>query len=75
MFGDSSQSVTHYLTFLSPDGISKEVTYDISRHWTYSNYIGLTAGIAAVAAGALMFGLMLLKDKLRNFNKALENQV
>jgi hypothetical protein len=75
MFGDSSQSVTHYLTFLNPDGISKEVTYEVSRHWTYSNYIGLTAGIASAAAGALMFGLTLLKDKLKNFNRALDNQI
>lgn len=75
MFGDSSQAVTHYLTFLNPDGISKEVSYEISRHWTYSNYIGLTAGIASAAAGALLFGLTLLQNKLRNFNRALENQV
>jgi hypothetical protein len=74
MFGDSSQAVTYYLTFLNPDGISKEVNYEISHHWTYSNYIGLTAGIASAAAGALLFGLTLLQNKLRNFNKALENQ-
>lgn len=75
VFGDFDQPVTQYLVFLNPDGISKEVSYEITRQWTYSNYIGLTAGIAAAAAGALLFGLTLLQGKLKNFNKALENQL
>jgi len=68
------QSITRYLVFYNPDSTSKQVTYEVTRDITYSNYIALTAGIAAAAAGALLFGLTLLQDKLQNFNRALDNQ-
>jgi hypothetical protein len=74
MWVGPDQSITRYLVFYNPDATSKQVTYEVTRDITYSNYIGLTAGIAAAAAGALLFGLTLLQEKLRNFNKALENQ-
>jgi hypothetical protein len=74
MWVGPDQSITRYLVFYNPDATSKQVTYEVTRDITYSNYIALTAGIAAAAAGALLFGLTLLQDKLRNFNKALENQ-
>lgn len=72
--GSYSQPVTRYLVFLNPDEVGKDVSYEISRHWTYTNYIFLAAGIAAAAAGFLLFALALLQDKLRNFNRALENR-
>jgi hypothetical protein len=74
MWVGPDQSITRYLVFFNPDSTSKQVTYEVTRDITYSNYIGLTAGIASAAAGALLFGLTLLQDKLRNFNRALENQ-
>lgn len=73
--GSYSEPVTRYLVFLNPDGACKDVSFEISRHWTYTNYICLTAGIAAAAAGFLLFALALLQEKLRNFNTALGNQV
>jgi hypothetical protein len=73
--GSYSQPVTRYLVFLNPDGACKDVSYEISRHWTYTNYIYLTAGIAAAAAGFLLFALAVLQEKLRGFNIALKNQV
>jgi hypothetical protein len=74
MWVGPDQSITRYIVFYNPDSTSKQVTYEVTRDITYSNYIGLTAGIASAAAGALLFGLTLLQDKLRNFNRALENQ-
>ena len=74
MWVGPDQSITRYLVFYNPDSTSKQVTYEVTRDITYSNYIALTAGIAVAAAGALLFGLTLLQDKLRNFNRALDNQ-
>jgi hypothetical protein len=74
MWVGPDQSITRYLVFYNPDATSKQITYEVTRDITYSNYIALTAGIAAAAAGALLFGLTLLQDKLRNFNRALDNQ-
>ena len=74
MWVGPDQSITRYIVFYNPDSTSKQVTYEVTRDITYSNYIGLTAGIASAAAGALLFGLTLLQEKLRNFNRALENQ-
>lgn len=75
MWVGPDQSITRYVVFYNPDSTGKQVTYEVTRDITYSNYIGLTAGIAAAAAGALLFGLTLLSDKLRGFNKALDAQV
>jgi len=75
VIGTYTQPETRYLVFLNPDGAAKEVNYEISRHWIYTNYICLTAGIAAAAAGFLLFALALLQEKLRDFNLALKNQV
>lgn len=75
MWVGPDQSITRYIVFYNPDSTSKQVTYEVTRDITYSNYIGLTAGIASAAAGALLFGLTLLQDKLKNFNKALDAQV
>ncbi len=69
-----NQQVTRYIVFYNPDSTSKEVNYEVNRYVTYSNYFGLTAGIAAAAAGAIALALVLLQDKLRNFNRALDNQ-
>ena len=75
LIGGYNQPATRCIVFLNPDGVGKDVSYEISRNWTYTNYIYLTAGIAAAAAGFLLFGLALLQDKLRAFNMALENQL
>ncbi len=74
IIGEYSQPQERCLVFSNPDSTSKMVNYEVSRHWTYNNYIGLTAGIAAATAGAIVLALTLLQDKLRTFNKALENQ-
>jgi hypothetical protein len=71
---EEKQHITRYIVFYNPDATSKDVSYDISRYMTYNNYFGLTAGIAAVSAGAIALALVLLQDKLRNFNRALDNQ-
>lgn len=75
LIGSYNQPATRYIVFSNPDGVSKDVSYEISRNWTYTNYIYLTAGIAAASAGFLMFALGLLQEKLRDFNIALKNQV
>jgi hypothetical protein len=72
--GVYSAPLTRYLVFNNPGLTDIMVNYEVSRHWTYNNYFGLTAGIALAAGGALVFALTLLGDKLRSFNKALENQ-
>jgi hypothetical protein len=71
---EENHQVTRYIVFNNPDSASKDVSYEVSRYMTYSNYFGLTAGIAATAAGAIALALVLLQDKLRNFNRALDNQ-
>lgn len=65
---------TRYLVFSNPDSYNKNITYEVSCHYTYNNNFGLMAGIAFTAVGAIAFFLTLLKDKLWDFNKALDNQ-
>ena len=50
------------------------MTYEFHFLWTYENYFGLMAGVALAALGAIVLTLTLLKEKLRSFNRALENQ-
>jgi hypothetical protein len=66
--------VTQYLVFSNVDDFSKNVDYQISYHSTYNNYFGLMAGIALTIAGAITLLLTLLKNRLKDFNVALENQ-
>ena|SRR5208283_1491222 len=63
-----------YIIFSNPDSFNKEVSYNIYRAWTYNNYFALITGIALTALGAIIIFLTLLKNKLKDFNKALENQ-
>lgn len=65
---------SEYLIFSNPDSFNKDVNYKVGYNWTYNNYFGLMAGIAITALGAIILFLTLLKNKLRDFNKALENQ-
>lgn len=74
LVGEFTNPLTGYLVFSNPESSSQVVSYEVSRHYTYNNYIALTAGIAMAAAGAILLGLTLLGDKLREFNRALENQ-
>lgn len=75
LVGELSSPITGYLVFSNPEASNTEVSYQVSRHYTYNNYIALTAGIALSAAGAILLGMGLLGDKLREFNRALDNQV
>jgi hypothetical protein len=75
VIGDEhTQPQTRYLVFNNPDLTAKMVSYVVTRHYTFNNYIALTAGIAVAAGGAIFLGLTLLGDKLRDFNRALDNQ-
>lgn len=65
---------SEYLFFSNPDSFSKEVTYSAWRSWTYNNYFGLSAGIALISIGTIALFLLAFKNKLRDFNIALENQ-
>jgi hypothetical protein len=65
---------SEHLLFSNPDSFSKEVTYSVTYNTTYNNYFGLLAGISLVSMGAIALLLMAFKNKLRDFNKALENQ-
>jgi hypothetical protein len=65
---------TVYYVLSNVDVYSKNVTYEITYHWTYNNYVAMMAGIALTIFGSLVFVLILLKGKLKEFNKALENQ-
>jgi len=66
---------SEYLFFSNPDSFSKDVTYSVTYNWTYNNYFGLLAGISLSVLGAIVLFLMIFKNKLRDFNRALENQV
>jgi hypothetical protein len=62
-----------YLFFLNPDSFSKTVSYSVTCDWTYNNYFASIAGIALISLGTILLFLTLFKNKLRDFNKALEN--
>jgi hypothetical protein len=66
--------VTQYLILSNPDAYSKDVYYHVSHKWTYDNNFASITGIALITVVAIVLFLGLLKDKLRDFNKALENQ-
>ena len=66
--------VTQYLVFSNVDDFSKNVDYQISYHNTYNNYFAMMTGIALTIAGAITLCLTVLKNKLKDFNVALENQ-
>lgn len=63
-----------YYILSNADNYSKNVTYEITYQWTYNNYVGMVAGIALAIFGGLTFVLTLFEGKLRDFNKALDNQ-
>jgi hypothetical protein len=65
---------SEYLVFSNPDSVSKEVSYNISYAWTYNNYFGLLAGISLISMGTITLLLVAFTNKMRAFNKALENQ-
>jgi hypothetical protein len=75
LVGELTAPITGYLVFSNPEASDMEVSYEVSRHYTYNNYIALTAGIALAAAGAILLGMGLLGGKLREFNRALDEQV
>jgi hypothetical protein len=75
LVGELSSPITGYLVFSNPEASGTEVHYEVSRHYTYNNYIALSAGIALAAAGAILLGLTILGDRLREFNRALDEQV
>jgi hypothetical protein len=75
LVGEFTAPITGYLVFSNPEASDLEVSYEVSRHYTYNNYIALAAGIAVAAAGAILLGMGLLGEKLRDFNRALDNQV
>jgi hypothetical protein len=65
---------SEYLFFSNPDPFSKEVTYSVTYNWTYNNYFGLMAGISLITLGTIVLFRVVFKNKLRDFNRALENQ-
>ena len=65
---------SEYVFLLNPHSFSEGVSYSVWRSWTYNNYFGLLAGISLISLGTVMLFLVVFKNKLRAFNKALENQ-
>jgi hypothetical protein len=65
---------TRYLVLSNVDSYDKQVQYTVTYHWTYYNYFAMIAGITLFSSGAIVLALTLLKNRLHNFNKALENQ-
>ncbi len=65
---------TTYYILSNTDNYSKNVTYQVTYNWIYNNYIAMIVGITLVIFGSIMFILTLLKGKLKDFDKALENQ-
>jgi hypothetical protein len=75
LVGELTAPITGCLVFSNPEVSDVEVSYEVSRHYTYNNYIALSAGIAVAAAGAILLGFALLGNRLREFNRALDEQV
>jgi hypothetical protein len=65
---------SEYLFLLNPNSFSEVVSYSVWRSWTYNNYFGMLTGISLISLGMVMLFLVAFKNKLRDFNKALENQ-
>ena len=65
---------SEYVFLSNPNSFSEGISYSVWRSWTYNNYFGLLAGISLISLGTVMLFLVALKNKLRDFNKALENQ-
>lgn len=65
---------SEYLLLSNPDSFSKEVSYRVWRSWTYENYFGLLAGISLVSVAMIVLFQLILKGRLKDFNKALESQ-
>jgi hypothetical protein len=70
----TDRASSEYLFFSNPDSFSKEITYSVTYNWTYNNYFGLLAGISLISIGTIALFLIVFKNKLRAFNKVLENQ-
>ncbi len=62
-----------YLFCYNPDSFDKEVSYSIHRTSNYNNSAGLVTGIIFLVAGIIALCIGLLKNKLQEFNKAVEN--
>ena len=73
-YANSAKPSPEYFIFSNPNSFSEEVNYKVTHNWTYNNYFDLLAGIALTALGAILLVITLLQNKLRDFNKALENQ-
>ncbi len=73
-YGGDFKPYTEYLLLSNVDSYSKQVQYEVDYRWSYSNYFAMMAGIALAAFGAITLVLTLFRDRLRNFNRALENQ-
>ncbi|MGB9693938.1 MAG: hypothetical protein ACPLYF_03755 [Fervidobacterium sp.] len=64
---------SEYLLLSNPDSFDKEVSYRIWRSWTFENYFGLLVGISLVSVATIMLFQLIFKEKLKDFNKALES--
>jgi hypothetical protein len=73
-YGGEFDSMTEYMLLSNFDGYSKQVQYEVSYHWSYSNNFFMVGGVTLATTGAMLLFLVLLKAKLGEFNRALENQ-
>ena len=71
---NEEKASSEYLFLSNPNSFSEVVSYSIWRSWTYNNYFGLLTGVTLISLGLIVLFLAVFKNKLRNFNKALENQ-
>jgi len=72
----SDLKTTYNFVLTNQNASDAQVYYTIYRQWDEYNYIGIftfVSGVALVHAGAATIYLS-NKDKLKQFNKALENQ-
>jgi len=72
-FDTNGKIEPEYLIFSNTDNFNKDVNYKATYYWTYTNNFYMIAGIVLTALGAIILFLTLLRNKLREFNKALEN--
>lgn len=67
-------ALSEYFIISNPDSFNQQVNYKITYNWTYNNYFALLGGISFITISIVILVLTIFKNKLKNFNKALENQ-
>lgn len=64
---------SEYFILLNPNALNEQVNYNVTYHWSSTNYTYLMAGIALIALAAITLCLTMLSNKLIGFKKTLKN--